>query len=104
MVQWYFMSHLLQGLCVGLLSLICDRPSVSVPEFCVYLPGRIVTFRPLYLEWEDSSAGPTLIYVVVVVVVVVIVVVVVVVMCVCWLYMWVGAEVGRDKRFWVNVY
>ena len=63
MVQWCFMSHLLQGLCVGLLSPICDRPSVSVPEFCVYLPGSIMTFR----EWEDSSAGPTLICVVVVV-------------------------------------
>ena len=26
-----------------------------------YQPGRyyIVSFRPLYLEWEDSSAGPT---------------------------------------------
>ena len=45
-----------------------------------------MTFRPLYLEWEDSSAGPTLICVVVVVIVVVVV-------CVCWLYMWVGAEV-----------
>ena len=43
-----------------------------------------MTFRPLYLQWEDSSAGPTFICVVVVVVVVV---------CVCRLYMWVGAEV-----------
>ena len=54
MVQWCFMSHLLQGLCVGLLSpitAICDRPSVSVPEFCVYLPGSMVTCRPLYLEF-----------------------------------------------------
>ena len=85
------MSHLLQCLCVGLLSLICDRPSVSVPEFCVYLPGSIETFRPLYLEWEDSSAGPTLICVVVVVIVVVVVFMCV---CVCWLYMWVGTEVG----------
>ena len=58
-----------------------------------------MTCRPLYLEWEDSSTGPTLIYVVVVIMVVVVVVV-----CVCWLYMWVGAEVGRDRRFWVNVY
>ena len=49
-----------------------------------------MTVRPIYLEWENSSAGPTLICVVVVVI---IVVVVVVVMCVCWLYMWVGAEV-----------
>ena len=78
-MQWYFMSHLLQGLCIGLLSPICDRPSVSVPEFCIYLPGIIVTFRPLYLEWEDLSAGPTLIYVVVVVVIMV----GVVFMCVC---------------------
>ena len=78
------MSHLLQGLGVGLLSHICDQPSVSVPEFCVYLPVSIVTFHPLYLEWEDSSAGPTLICVVVVIVVV---------MYVCWLYMCVGAEV-----------
>ena len=58
-----------------------------------------MTCLPLYLEWEESSAGTTLIYVVVIMVVVV-----VVVMCVCWLYMWVGAEVGRDKRFFVNVY
>ena len=69
-MQWCFMSHLLQGLGVGLLSLICDRPSVSVPEFCVYFSGSIITFRPLYLEWEDSSAGPTLICVVVIVAVV----------------------------------
>ena len=55
-----------------------------------------MTCRPLYLEWEDSSAGPILICIVVVIVVVI--------MCVCWLYMWVGAEMGRDKRFWVNVY
>ena len=47
----------------------------------------MVTCHPLYLEWEDSSAGPTLIYAVVVIMVVVVVimvvVVVVVVMCVC---------------------
>ena len=56
-----------------------------------------MSFRPLYLEWEDSSAGPTLICVVVVVAIVVVVVVAIVVvvvfMCVCWLYMWVGVEV-----------
>ena len=85
------MSHLLQGLCVGLLPPICDRPSVSVPEFYAYLPGSIVTF----CEWEDSSAGPTLICVAVFVVVIV-----AVVLCVCWLYMWVRAKVGRDKRFY----
>ena len=74
-------SHLwfpVQALHVG-----CS-PIVLVPEFCIYLPESIVTFRPLYLEWEDSSAGPTLICVVVVVIVI-IVVVVVIVMCVCWL-------------------
>ena len=48
-----------------------------------------MTFHPLYLEWEDSSAGPTLICVVVVIVIVVVFMCV----CVCWLYMWVGAEV-----------
>ena len=39
-----------------------------------------MTCRRLYLEWEDSSAGPTLICVVVVVVIVVVVVFYV---CVC---------------------
>ena len=69
-----------------------------------------MTFHPSYLEWEDSSAGPTLICVVVVViiVVVIVVVVIVVVLCVCChtmlSHMWVRAEVGRDKRFWDNVY
>ena len=32
-----------------------------------------MTFLPIYLEWEDSSAGPTLISVVIVVIIVVVV-------------------------------
>ena len=38
-----------------------------------------MTFLPIYLEWEDSSADPTLISVVIVVIIVV------VVKYVCWL-------------------
>ena len=89
-MQWYLMSHLLQGLCVGLLSLICDRPSVSVLN-SASISRKYGNICPLYLEWEDSSAGPTLICVVVVIIIVVVVLCVCV--CVCWLYMWVGAKV-----------
>ena len=48
-----------------------------------------MTFHPLYLEWEDLSAGPTLICVVVIIMLLSLLLL----LCVCWLYIWVGAEV-----------
>ena len=49
-----------------------------------------MTYRPLYLEWEDSSAGPTLI------IVLLLSLSLLLLLCVCML--WVGAEVVSFVR------